>query len=376
MTHRERVLAALARRAPDRVPLDLGGTLASTMTEPAHERLRAHLGTGAGRPAAVFSRRASTVIPDEAILERFQVDCRPVVLGAPEDRAATAGSLIDEWGIRWWRPEGGHYIPKDGPLQRLEDPAPACLEHYTWPDPANPARNRGLREWAAALHEGGDTAVVLNLGVGPVHQGQYLRGYAEWLADLLERPAFAEALLDLTADFWIQAAVRALEETAPFVDLVCFGDDIGTQRAPLMRPALYRQLVKPRHRRMMEAVKRFAKPVVFHTCGAVYPLIPDLIEIGIDALNPVQVSAAGMDAGRLKREFGGSLAFWGAIDTQRVLPWQTPDQVRQEVARRIAELGEGGGYVLSAVHNIQAEVPPENVVAMYEAALAYGGGAQ
>jgi uroporphyrinogen decarboxylase len=187
--------------------------------------------------------------------------------------------------------------------------------------------------------------------------------------DLLDRPAFAEALVNVAATFQVEVATRALCEASTFVDAVCLGDDIGTQQRPLLRPELYRRLIKPHHKRIVEAVKRFAKPVVYHTCGAVYPLIPDLIDVGIDALNPIQVSAAGMDTARLKREFGKHLTFWGGVDTQSVLSRGTPDDVRREVARRIDDLASGGGYVLCAVHNIQAEVPPANVVAMFEAAL-------
>ena len=376
MTSRERVLAALAHQTPDRIPLDLGGTLATLMTESAHQRLRAHLGVDDAAPPRIFSRRSTTVIPDECILERFQVDCRAVLLGDPDvnaDRDVDDG-LIDEWGVTWVRPESGHYIPARGPFQDIADPDAAMLNGRRWPDAGDPGRYRGLRERARELHEGTGYAVILNLAVGPVHLCQYLRGYGEWLMDLLERPAFAEALLEVAASFHIEVATRALNEAAPFVDAVCFGDDIGTQQRPLMRPDLYRRIIKPRHRRMVDAVKRFGKPVIYHSCGAIHPLIPDLLDFGIDALNPVQVSAAGMDTARLKREFGARLTFWGGVDTQAVLSRGTPDDVRREVKRRIDDLAGDGGYVLCAVHNIQGEVPPSNVVAMFDAALEYGHG--
>ena len=375
MTPRERILAALRRKPTDRIPLDLGSTIASTITEGAHARLRAHLGISSGEPPAVFSKRSGTVIPDEAILSRFQVDARCVLLGSSEerpDRPVSADAFVDEWGVTWSKPLGGHYINTDGPFHRLDEPAPEHLERFEWPDPADPGRYRGLREWAGDLHEHSDYAVVLNLGVGPVHQCQFLRGYGEWLGDLLANPRFAEGLLDRATDIWIEISTRALEEAGAGVDLVIYGDDVGAQRAPLMRPELYRKMVKPRHQRMAEAVRRFGKPILYHSCGAVYPLIPDLLEVGIDALNPIQVSAAGMDTGRLKREFGRDLTFWGGVDSQRVLPFGTADEVRVEVKRRIADLAPGGGYVLGAVHNIQQDVPPQNVVAMFEAALDEG----
>jgi uroporphyrinogen decarboxylase len=131
-------------------------------------------------------------------------------------------------------------------------------------------------------------------------------------------------------------------------------------------------MIKPHHRRMTETARRHGKKILWHSCGAVYQFIPDLIEIGVDALNPVQVSAAHMDTKGLKREFGRDLAFWGGVDTGKVLPLGTPAEVREEVKRRIEDLAAGGGYILAAVHNIQADVPPENVVAMFDAAREFG----
>jgi uroporphyrinogen decarboxylase len=224
-----------------------------------------------------------------------------------------------------------------------------------------------LRERARALHEGTDFAIVLTLGIGPVHISQFLRGWTEYMEDLVERPAFAEALMDHVVDFWVAVTERALAEAGEFVDIVVFLDDVGGQRAPLMKPEMYRRMIKPRHRRLVDSGKRHGKRVLWHTCGSVYALIPDLIDIGIDALNPVQVSAAHMDPKRLKREFGRDLAFWGGIDTHRVLPFGTPADVCDEVKRLIEDLASGGGYVLGAVHNIQPDVPPENILALYAA---------
>jgi uroporphyrinogen decarboxylase len=375
MTHRERILAALKHKTPDRVPLDLGGTGATTITIEAHERLRAHLGLPSEPSPVVFSARSSTVVPDEVILRRFDIDARPLRIGSAVDRPERELSqdrLLDEWGVTWAKHAGTHYINSDGPFCHLADPALHDLEKFDWPDPADPGRFEGLRERARKLHEETDYAVILNFGIGPVHQCQYVRGYAAWLEDLLLRPVFAEALIDRITDIAIQITDRALEEAGEYVDLVMSGDDIATQNATLVRPDLYRRMIKPRHKALANAMKRHGKPIIFHSCGSVYPLIPDLIEVGIDALNPVQVSAADMGTERLKREFGRDLAFWGGIDTHRVLPTGTPAEVREEVKRRIDHLNDNGGYVLSSVHNIQPEVPPENIVAMYEAALDYG----
>ena len=375
MTHRERILAALKHKEPDRVPLDLGATGCTTMTVKAYARLRAHLGLPPEPSPVLWSIRSTTVVPDEAILRRFDVDARPLLLGTPlgrPERKLSDDTLLDEWGVTWTRHGSSHYINSDGPFCHLADPAQQDLEKLDWPDPADPGRFEGLRDRAKKLHEETDYAVILNLSNGPVHQCQYVRGYGTWLEDLLLRPVFAEALLDRVVDILIQIANRALEEAGGYVDLVMYGDDIATQNATLFRPDLYRRTIKPRHKALADAIKRHGKAILYHSCGSVYTLIRDLIEVGIDALNPVQVSAANMATDRLKREYGRELAFWGGIDTHRVLPTGTPAEVREEVKRRIGDLSENGGYVLCAVHNIQPEVPPENVVAMCEAALEYG----
>lgn len=374
MTHRERVLTSLRHQAPDRVPVDLGGTGTSTITEGCYQRLRAHLGITGGGPPEVFSRRASTVIPERAVAGRLGADALPLLSQAPDARAEREtgpATLMDEWGVTWRKPEGSHFIPVDGPLMKIDEPQPADLDKVPWPDPADPGRYRGLGERARRLHETTDCAVILNLWLGVVHASQFIRGYAEWLEDLLLRPKFVEALLDRIAGIWVEATTRALQECGDSVDLVQFGDDIGTQRGSLMRPELYRKLVKPAQARLFAAARSTGKPLVFHTCGSVVSLIPDLIETGVDALNPVQVAAAGMDTARLKSEYGRDLSFWGAIDSQRVLPQGSVADVREEVRRRLDHLNHDGGYVLCGVHNLQADVPPENVVAMYEAALEF-----
>jgi len=344
------------------------------MTAGAHARLRAPRGLPAMPPAAGFSRRGSTVLVDEAMVERFQCDVRPLIYGAPPDAEhdISGSAFIDEFGVTWRRHSDTHYINANGPFQQLPDPTPDDVARFRWPDPADPSRYQGLGERAKTPRGATDYAVPITSWLGPVHLSQFMRGYAEWLEDLLVRPAFVEALLDYYVAVWIEATSRILAACSDHVDLVLIGDDIATQTGPLFRPELYRRLIKPYHQRMVEAVKRCGKAVVYHSCGAVRPFIRDLIEIGVDALNPVQVSAAGMDPAELKREFGREIAFWGGIDTQRVLSRGSQDQVREQVRRTIAHLGAGGGYVLCAVHNIQAEVPPANVEAMYEAAIEFG----
>lgn len=375
MTHRDRVLTTLKRQPPDRVPVDLGGTLASTINIHTYRRLMRHLGFGEDPPVSFLSRRSNSVLPDERLLQRLDVDCRAVILGNPDanpEREMPDGSLQDEWGVTWKHiGEGQHFINADGPFYGKE-PEPALADAFRWPDPLDPGRFRSLRSQAQTHRTASDAAVILVLGVGVVHQLQFMRGYAAALEDLIIAPDFVEAFLARYAEFWVRMTERALREVGDLVDLVMFGDDLGTQQGPVMNPALYRGLIKPTHARMVQAAKKFGKPVLLHSCGSVAALIPDFIEIGIDALHPVQVTAKDMDTAQLKRQFGRDITFWGGIDTHRVLPRGTPAEVREEVRNRIADLAPGGGYILGSVHNIQAEVPVENVLAMVEAAKEFG----
>jgi uroporphyrinogen decarboxylase len=355
--------------------VDLGGTLASTLNVHTYRRLMARLGFGDDPPVTFLSRRSHSVLPDERLLQYLDVDCRAVLLGNPgvnPERELPDGSLTDEWQVIWKQVgEGQHFINAGGPFCGQE-PDRAVVEAFQWPNPLDPGRFRALRAQAQTLRTASDAAIILVLGVGAVHQIQFMRGYAAALEDLIANTDFVQAFLDRYADFWTCMAERALEEVGDLVDLAMFGDDLGTQQGPVMSPALYRRLIKPAHARMVQAVKQFGKPVLLHSCGSVAAFIPDLIDIGVDALHPVQVSAKDMDTARLKREFGKEITFWGGIDTHRVLPRGTPAEVREEVRQRIGDLAPGGGYVLGAVHNIQAEVPVENVLAMVEAAREFG----
>ncbi len=376
MTHRERVLKTLRREPPDRVPVDIGGTLASTLNVHTYRRLMNHLGFGDDPPVAYLSRRSNAVLPDEQLLRHLDVDCRAVILGSPDqhpEQELPDGTITDEWGVTWKHVgEGQHYINTRGPFYK-DDPDGAAVAAFSWPDPLDPGRYRSLRSQAHTHQLAHDAALVLVLGIGPLHQLQFMRGYAGALEDLIANPEFVQAFLDRYADFWVRMAERALKDVAELIDVVMFGDDLGTQQAPVMSPALYRRILKPTHMRMVQTIKRFGKPVLLHSCGSVAALIPDLIEVGFDALHPIQVSAKDMDTARLKKEFGRDIAFWGGIDTHRVLPRGTLAEVRAEVKQRIADLAPGGGYILGAVHNIQAEVPVENVLAMVNAAREFGG---
>jgi uroporphyrinogen decarboxylase len=258
-----------------------------------------------------------------------------------------------------------------GPLQKIQEPALSDLAKVDWPDPEDPGRVRGLRQHVEDIRRGTDCAVVLNLGNATFALSQRLRGFAELLEDLLLNRVFAEALMERVTDVVYGIAENALREVGDLVDCVFSADDLGIQTQSFMRPELYHSLVKPHHKRLFQLVReRTGAWAVLHSDGAIYALLPDILDCGVQVINPVQTSAVGMEPERLKQEFGNDLSFWGGIDTHDVLPHGSPEEVAEEVRRRRHDLGRGGGYVLASVHNIQAEVPPENVVAMFEAAMA------
>ena len=370
MTHRERVLAAVDRQETDRPPIDFGGTLATTIVPSTYEELKHYLGET--RTTTIGWKRQQLVLPDETILKRFDVDTRPLKLGDYETGKAIVLSenrMMDHWGTTWSKEAGGHYLNVDGPFYQTEAD-PALIDAYDWPNPDDLGLYRGLKKKAEDLHNGTDYAVILDLGIGIVTRAQFVRGFMEFLMDMTLQPEFAQALLSKLGQIWIRIARNALQEVGHLVDVVFWGDDYGMQQAPMFRPQHFTDLVKPVNQRMVTTVKELSHArVLLHSCGSVAPMIPDMIDTGIDALNPVQVSADNMDPAKLKADFGDRLAFWGGIDTQDVLPFRTSTEVGEYVRFIIKTLGRGGGYVLSTVHNIQEQVPPENIVAMFEACL-------
>jgi uroporphyrinogen decarboxylase len=374
MTHRERVLAALNHREPDRIPVDLGGTRSSSIVVQAYERLNQYL--GADEPPRIFSKWLNIAHPSQAMLERFDIDTRSVSQGSPDhwqDILYQDGvSYQDEWGVVRSRPAGSLYYDLTKPAFQ-GDASIADLASFPWPDPHDPGRCRGMAEAARRLHQETDYAVVLNMPGGIVHQAQFLRGFEDWFTDLIANQDFFQALMEKLADLWVEMAKDEFDAVGENVDICFYGDDMAFQDGPMMSMDLYRKMIKPHHRRLFGYIKsRSRAKIAYHTCGSVAHLIPDLIDIGVDAINPVQVSAKRMDTQTLKRDFGKDICFWGAVDTQRALPFGSPADVKAEVKRRIEDLGPGGGYVLCAVHNIQADVAPENICAMYDAARELG----
>lgn len=374
ITHRDRVMVALNHQEPDRVPVDFGGTRVSTIVSGAYEKLKSYLGIEF--ETLFMDRISGRVKPDDEILKRFDVDTRMLPLQLPvrySERMELPDSYEDQWGVVWRLTSDGRYYVWKPPFagkSSIHD-----LSAHRWPDPDAPGLTEGLETRAKALREGTDCAIVLELPGRVFSLGQNLCGFEDWLVKLLTDSKFAQALLDKGVEIESQMMRNILDAVEGNVDVVlCATDDLGMQHAPLISPDLYRKLIKPFQRRIFDTIKSHTEAkLLFHTDGAIAPLVGDLIDIGVEVLNPVQVSAAGMgDTKWLKKEFGRHISFWGAIDTQYILPFGTPEQVKEEVKRRIEDLASGGGYVLAAVHNIQAEVPPENICATFEAATQHG----
>jgi uroporphyrinogen decarboxylase len=384
-TSLERVAAALEHRELDRVPFDLGGSVVTGMHRTAYQNLRRYLGLREV-PIEIVDQARQLARIDQDVIDRLRVDVRAVdplppsvaPLATPVVEAGGAQSYLDEWGIAWSTPVGDHvYFDMVGhPLADAQ--SVADLEHFAWPDPLDPARFETLKVRADRIVIEQKRAYVL----GPQAPGIFdialgMRGVKHFLLDMTSQQKFASALLDIITELKMHYWERALEVVGANVLIVSESDNIAAARGPMISLEMYRQLIAPRHRRLFEFVKRRAQSrvyIFYHSCGAVQEFIPSLIEEGVDILNPVRVSAKGMDTGELKKRFGRDLTFWGGgVDGEHILPHGTPAEVAAEVRRRIEDLAPGGGFVFSTVHNVQADVPPENYMAMWEALQEYGG---
>jgi uroporphyrinogen decarboxylase len=375
MNGRERVLAALAHREPDRVPVDFGSTWITTITIPTYERLKRHLGIES--ETVVMERSQQVCMVDERILKLFHVDTRGAFYGLPELACNQFVELGDDgyrdsWGITWHKPATSYYFDMLKPALGGEITLKDVAAHH-WPNPHDPGYTRGLRERIRRQRESTDCALVLNLSIWVLQCSQFVRGFEDWFVDLVAQPRLMEAILDAITESLQGVVEDVLDEVADLIDVVSVSDDLGPQDRTCLKPELYRKLIKPRHARLMRAIKaRTSAPVMWHTCGSVYDLLDDLIEMGVDALNPVQTNAAKMEPERLKSGYGEKLTFWGGIDAIQVLPYGTPDDVEREVIDKVRIFAPGGGFILNPIHNIQPNVPLENIFALFEAAQAHG----
>lgn len=376
MTHRQRVLAALDHREPDYIPLDFGTGGNTSPAPEVYKNLCALFGIDYQLNLVPHMMRLATA--DERILQGLDIDTRPIYMNPVEKGirpCSEPGYFYDEWGVKWREFDANGVIYREVAENPLEKATIADLDEYPWwPDPLDPVRYQGLKEHAVQMYEQTDYALIGCPAFNSVWERSYLLcGFTRMLESLVVDPDFTHAVFRKITQIIKASLEQYLSLVGPYIQVVKIGDDLGGQENLLMSPATYRKTIKPYHQEIFRLIKEKSPAKVFlHTCGSMIKLLPDLIDAGVEILNPVQVSAKGMDTQRLKAEFGDRLVFWGAIDTQHVLPHGSVEDVRAEVRRRIQDLGPGGGYIVAPVHNVQADVPAENVVAMYKTARQLG----
>lgn len=383
-TSYERVKAVLEHKEPDRLPFDLGGSVLTGMNKHCYTNLRKYLGLP-NKETEIVDVMQQLARIDEDMIERLKIDVMCVDPDAPSVKGLAKEveldgdyyKMTDEWGIGWKMPaRGGHYYDMlYRPLENAE--TLDDIKNYPWPDPVDPLRFATLKQRADKYVFSDKKAYILGRQYAGIWEtALWMSGFEKFFCDMMLNEEFAHGLMDKITDLKMQYWEKALETVGENVLVISEADDLATQNSLLCSEELYKRIVHPYHKKLFSFIKKKARNKVYifyHTCGSVKPLIPYLIDEGVDILNPVQVNATDMDTKILKREFGKDVTFWGGgVDTQHVLPFGTPQQVKEEVKRRITELAPGGGFVFSAVHNIQSDVPPENFMAMWETLQEYG----
>jgi len=380
MNSRERVLRAINHQTPDRVPIDLGG-FQTGIHKAAYRSLIDFLGYD--EEIVILDPVQQIARPSERVLEQFRVDTRYICAHGPEsfkggiELHKRGGrlwhDLRDEFGVVWSMPDDEPNF-MDISVHPLAKATLKDLADYPFPRGEDPTRFSGVREEALRMRRESPYALCTGIS-GVVYEiCWYMRGLENWFEDLLTNQPFCEALIERILKYWIDFETGFMKAVGDIVDVVMIGDDLAGQSGPLFSPALYRKIVKPRQKALVQHLKSLTRAKIwYHTCGDCWEYIPDLIDNGIDILNPVQIGLKNMNPKALKSRFGKDLVFWGGgIDAQHVLPFATPDVVRDEVRKNIQAFKAGGGYVFNNVHNIQKGAPPENIVALFDAAYEFG----
>lgn len=375
MNSRERVRRALNHQEPDRVPIDLGGYQTGIMVY-AYNMVKEMLGVE--EKTEIVEMIQQLAKPCEQILRTFNIDTRYIYFRnedhwCPDRRPDGSNVGYLEWGNGEMIKKPGCYYYENANFP-LADMREEDLDRFQyWPDLNNSNRTEGLKEKVLNLYENTDYAICAALGSAVHEQAWFLTGIDKFLMGLIDNKKFINRLLDKVLGVKLNLYGKFLDITGRYLDVIQLFGDLGSQNGPLFSPSLYRETIKPFDKKLIEMIKsKTSGKILFHTDGDSYEFIPDLIEIGVDILNPVQVSAKNMNPLKLKKEFGKYLCFWGGIDTQKILPYGSSEAVEEEVRKRIIEFSSGGGYILSSVHNIQVDVPPDNVIAMFKSALKYG----
>lgn len=383
-TSLERVKCALEHKEPDKIPFDMGGSKVTGITATAYKNLRNYLKLPE-KEIRIFDTTQQLSFVDEDVFEHLKIDVKPFEPDDPINpgfktdvrKEGDYKLYSDEWGIVWRMPvDGGlYYDMYKHPLAEINNVKE--LMKYPFPKADDPGRFKPMKEKAEKYFHQDRVAYIMGRDIAGIFEvSLWLRGFENFFTDLVLNPGFAESILDIITEHKIEYWDKALDEVGENVLVVSETDDLASQEGLLISYEMYRKYIKPRFKRVVEFIRKKAKTKVYifyHSCGAVKEIIPDLIECGIDILNPVQVSAKGMDSKELKKLYGNDLTFWGGgADTQIILPSGTPEQVRDEVKRRIDDFAPGGGFIFNTVHNIQADVSPENIIAMWETLQEYG----
>jgi uroporphyrinogen decarboxylase len=368
LTAKERVLSVLNFQEADRVPLDIGGINNTTMHVTIEKKLKKYLGFE-DKGSEIKATSIQVVVPDESILRYFGADTRSIFISecVPWKYNAETNLYIDQWGIGYKKnPDGNYFNFYKHPLSEVEKISD--LDKYQFPDPYSEVVLYGLEEKIKTYKD--EYCLILE-GLREPMFGlpSWLRENTNFYLDLAMDDGFVDALLDRVLDHYLKWTGFLLDRIGKHIDIVKVADDLGTQDSLLLSPEMYRKHIKPRQAILYKNIKEKCHcKILLHSCGAIRPIIPDLIEIGVDAINPVQISAKGMEPTELKKEFGGKITFWGGgVDTQHTLSFASPKEVKKEVKKNMEIFKTNGGYVFAQVHNIMPEVPIENVIAMYEA---------
>ena len=405
MTSRDRVAAALNHEEPDRVPVDFGGSRITGITAIAYKNLLNHLGRS--EDIKIYDIKQQLAIPSHDMVRYLGGDV--VHLTRPGQTTGLPFLMIDRWqegrmtdGSPCLVPEGydpvflddgGMEIHHDGsvfarrpagslyfdvttiPLKDAE--TPEDIDTYVWPDPWSERDEQFLKAEIERLYHGTDMALFAGLPVFDCsffEIGQYMFGFETLLTNFYLKRDMMEYWLDTLLKHHLAILEKFLELTGMYISAIQMNDDFGAQDNMLIPPDLYRELIKPRQQKWIEFLKERSEARIFLHCdGAFSDIIDDLVEIGVDVLNPLQSGARGMEPEKLKRRYGKDLTFWGGgVDTQSTLPFGSIDDIKNEVRERISLLGKGGGYVFGTIHNIQSDISPDKIMAVFETAKKYG----
>lgn len=380
MNSRERVLAAINHEQPDRIPFDIGSSMMTGIHRDAYHHWRNFLGLAKQDTIRYFEPSMQIVYIEDDFRNHLQIDTSPALPAWPESfplnvlEEEESLYYYDEWGY-------GLKMPKSDPIyfslfhhplrnsNSLSD-----LNQFHYPDPTDKTRLAPIEEQIKLAEKNQKAIVLNNVCAGTMEVASWLRGLDQFLIDLALQPVMAEFLLEKVMEFKLAYWEMVLSKYGDKIDVVVESDDIGTQTSTLISPRMYRKYIKPYHKKILEFIhSKTSAKIFFHSCGAIRQIIPDLIEIGVDILNPVQFNLPGMDPIELKSEFRNDLVFWGGgVETQYVLSRGSQQEVENSVKSQLENLGKDGGFVFATVHNIQAEVPVENLSTMWKTVMDFG----